>query len=136
MGALDRGWVVAGRDDREVPARRGELRGLVPVAEQAVVTDPTETPWQDVQDEATEQIGCLEGEDLFPAAVSVIAPAHADDAVCVESFGLDQREGHIAVESCVMGEIDALLGALTKEAADGVAACSEGGGERRGGWGR
>jgi len=46
----------------------------------------------------------------------------------VEAFGLDQGEGHIAVELGVVGQVDALLATLTEEALDFVAAVGEGGG--------
>jgi hypothetical protein len=44
----------------------------------------------------------------------------------VQAFGLDQREGDIAVELGVMGEVDLLLAALAEEAPDLVAAGREG----------
>ena len=57
--------------------------------------------------------------------------ADADDAVGVEAVGLDQREGDVAVELGVVREVDALLGALAEEGADGVAAAGERRGQRR-----
>ncbi len=59
MGDLDGGWVGARRLDPEVSPGCSELGGLVTVAEQAVVADATEAPWQDVEDEAAEKIGRL-----------------------------------------------------------------------------
>ena len=44
----------------------------------------------------------------------------------VQAFGLDQGEGHIAVEHRVVGQVDLLLAALAQEALDLVAAVDEG----------
>lgn len=96
MGNSDDGRVDGRRLDPEVPPRRRELGRLVTVAEQAVVTDATKAARQDMKDKAAEQIGRLEGEGFLPAAVSVVAPAHADDAVA-------QPEQSIVGEGDAMG---------------------------------
>jgi hypothetical protein len=65
----------------EIASACGEFRGLVSIAEQAVVTNALETPRQDMEDEPTEEIDGLEMEDFSFAAVSVVAAAQSDDAV-------------------------------------------------------
>ena len=59
-----------------------------------------------------------DGDDVRMGA----EPAHrlrlARDALAadvVEALGLDQREGDVAVEQCVVGEVDLLLAALAEE---------------------
>ena len=44
----------------------------------------------------------------------------------VQTLGLDQGEGDIAVECCVMGEVNPLLAALAQEALDQIAAIHKG----------
>ena len=44
----------------------------------------------------------------------------------VEALGLDEGEGDVAIEECVVGEEDALLAALAEEAEDLIAAAGEG----------
>jgi len=51
------------------------------------------------------------------------------DAVSIEALGLDGREGYVAVELGVVGEVDALAAALAEETLDVVAAAGEGGGQ-------
>ena len=46
----------------------------------------------------------------------------------VEALGLDQREGHLAVEERVAGEVDPLLAALAQQAQELVAAVGDRGG--------
>ena len=63
--------------------------------------------------------------DEAEAAHGLRFSPHADDAVGVEAIRFDQREGDVAVELGVVGEIDALLGAFAQEGADVVAAGNE-----------
>ena len=53
-------------------------------------------------------------------------------AVSSRPFGLDQGEGHVAVEQGVVGQVDLLLAALAQELLHLVAAADEGGGRLRG----
>jgi hypothetical protein len=55
----------------------------------------------------------------------------ADQAILVEAVGLDEGEGHVAVELGVVGEVDAFLAALAQESNDLVPAV-----DKRGGLGR
>ena len=48
------------------------------VGEQAVVSDAHEAFWQDVEEEAAQELGCLELHDALLTAVGVILPAEAD----------------------------------------------------------
>jgi len=59
--------------------------------------------------------------------LGLAADAHA--AGVVESLGLDQGEGDVAVEERVVGEVDLLLAALAEEAFHLVAAVGEGRGD-------
>ena len=72
----------------------------------------------------------VDGDDVRVVAEAAhrlgLAP-HAHAAGLVEALGLDQREGDVAVEPLVAGQVDALLGALAEEALHLVAAGGEGG---------
>ncbi len=71
----------------------------------------------------------VDGDDVGvvaePAHRLRLAP-HAREPRLVEALGLDQGEGHVAVELRVVGQVDALLAALAEEALDLVAAGGEG----------
>ena len=78
----------------------------------------------------------VDGDDVrVPAEAAHDSGLAVDalDADLVEALGLDQREGDIAVEQRVVGQIDLLLAAFAQEAFDLIAAIREGGGEFR--WG-
>lgn len=51
------------------------------VSEKSVVADSTESSWEDVQEEATEEIGGIEPEDFLLPAVRVVAPPEVHDVV-------------------------------------------------------
>ena len=53
------------------------------VRQQAVAADAYETFWQDVQEEAAEEVDGIEGHEALLAAVGIIAPEEAD-ALAVE----------------------------------------------------
>src|SRR5437868_4918964 len=84
---------------------------------------------RDDERRATIVAGIEDGDDMRVVAESAHRlrfASDADDAVGVESVGLDQREGDVAVELRVVGEVDALLRTLAEEGAYGVAADCEG----------
>ncbi len=58
--------------------RQGQALFAVAVGEQAVVADAHEAFWQHVEEEAAQELGCLELHDAPPAAVGIILPAEAD----------------------------------------------------------
>ena len=69
------------------------------------------------------------GDDVRVGAEATHRLGLAGDALSadlVEAFGLDQREGHVAIEQLIVGQVDALLAALTEQLADLVAAAREG----------
>ncbi len=47
------------------------------VGEQAVMSDAHEAFWQHMEEEAAEELGCLELHDALPAAVGIILPTEA-----------------------------------------------------------
>jgi len=70
-----------------------------------------------------------DGHNVWMRAKSAHGLRLAADAITpdvVQAFGLDQREGDVAVEQGVVGEIDLLLAALTEECSYRVAAVGEG----------
>ena len=71
------------------------------------------------------------------AAHGLGLPADALAGGVVQTLRLDQREGHVAVQANVVGEVDPLLAAFAQEFLDLVAAVGEGGGDvvNRGGRG-
>jgi hypothetical protein len=87
----------------------------------------------------------VNGDDVrvrAEAAHGLGLAADAGQAGGVQALGLDQGEGHVAVEAGVVGQVDPLAAALAQEALDLIAAGGEGGGDgggrrRRGrrGWG-
>ncbi len=52
----------------------------------------------------------------------------------VGAFGLDEGEGYLSVEECVLSKIDPLLAALAEDVLDLVAAIGERLGSRRRRW--
>ncbi len=73
-------------------ARKGELFAEA-VGEQAIAADSHEPFRQHMQEEAAEEVDCVEGHDLLLAAVGIIAPAEAD-AIPVEGGDAVVRDGH------------------------------------------
>src|SRR3990170_1181043 len=76
----------------------------------------------------------IDGRDVRMVAEAAHGLGLASDALSrsfVEAFGLDEGEGDVAVEEAVVGEVDLLLATFAQEAAYGVAAVGEGGGENR-----
>jgi len=61
----------------EQGARQGKLFSKT-VRQQAVVADAHETPGQDMQEEAAQELDGAEGHDTLDSAVLIIAPSEAD----------------------------------------------------------
>jgi len=62
----------------EQGARQGQQVFSETVRQQAVVADAHETPGQDMEEEAPQELDGAEGHDTLDSAVSMIAPAEAD----------------------------------------------------------
>ena len=73
--------LAPGRGGSEVTPAGGKLGGLVPVAEQAVVTHSTETTGQHVQQETSKEISRGQPEDLLLTPACVVTPAQVNDSV-------------------------------------------------------
>ena len=74
----------------------------------------------------------VDGNDVEMGAEATHSLGFAADtgqAGCVQPLGLDQAEGHVAVQASVVRQVGPLLAALAQEALDLVAADGE-----RGGW--
>ena len=99
------------------PARRSSSRGRAAMRCWSAFasrssTEPPAMQLRDDERRAALVAGVEDGDDVRVVAEAAhrlrLAP-HADDAVGVEAVGLDQREGDVAVELGVVGEVDALL---------------------------
>ena len=64
--------------DSEQFLRQGQALFAEAVGEQAIVADAHEAFWQHVEEEAAQELGCLELHDAPPAAMGIIFPAEAD----------------------------------------------------------
>ena len=53
----------------------------ITVGEKAVVADPHEAVWQDVEQETTDKLESVEGQQLFSVPIGVVFPAEGDLAV-------------------------------------------------------
>ena len=62
---------------REQLVRQGQQLFAEAVGEDAVVSDAHESPGQHVEEEAAQELHCVEGHDALLAAVSIIPPAEA-----------------------------------------------------------
>jgi hypothetical protein len=71
-------WKRIAAIGREQFLRQGQALFAEAVGEQAVVSDAHEAFWQDVEEEAAQELGCLELHDAPPAAMGIILPAEAD----------------------------------------------------------
>src|ERR1700757_3455837 len=64
----------------ESPSTEFELVGAMAVGEQAVVTDAMEAGWEDVEQEAADEIANVEAHDLaaLTAVLAIVLPAETD----------------------------------------------------------
>lgn len=71
-------------DAGEQLARPSKVLVAKAVGEQAVVADAHEASGQHVEEEAAQELLCVEGHDALPAAMSMVLPAEGD-ALTVEA---------------------------------------------------
>ena len=73
---------AAVRDDGvEMTPAQGEGVAAVTVGEQPEVADLDEAGWQDMEQEAAYELGCIESHDAAAVVMSGVSPAKADQSV-------------------------------------------------------
>ena len=71
------GGLVLGRLDIEQLAQAGEVFDAVAIGEQSVVPDAVETPWQDVDEEASDELPSVQCHDFLAVWVGKLIKAIA-----------------------------------------------------------
>lgn len=77
-------WLIDGRRRRRCLKQLAALRQLdlaVAVGQQPIVPNALESCWQDVQQEATHELGCLQAHDLGLRLLTVVLPLEVDVTV-------------------------------------------------------
>ena len=77
----------------EQSARKGQQLFAETVGEQSIAANAHEAFWQHMQEEAAQEVHCVEGHDALLAAVGIIAPSEAD-ALTVEGGDAVVGDGH------------------------------------------
>ncbi len=70
----------------------------------------------------------MHGDDVRMGSQTAHGPGFAANPLAarlIQALGLDQREGNLAIEQRVMGQVDALLAAFAEQPRDLVAAVGE-----------
>jgi hypothetical protein len=131
VGVLESAAHLLGDGDRLVHRQPVQLGGTQSIRERApleVLAHDEGLPvlLADVEDRNDVRV-------VAQAAHGLGLALHADAALGVEALGLDERDGHVALEPGVVPQVDPLLRALTQEAADLVAAPADAGRHGAGG---